>query len=357
MSSSVAHASVAASALCALASRNAPVRVCGWGQAWCELQRQTADRNSRMQGSAAGTHAWKAAARGSAAQRTQRDQQLAQQEVVAPQQIDAVLRLVAVLEQRGCPLERDGRKPAAGVWARDGERPCIQIVVQARILSAAECQQGALHLLTCPCCPAPRCAAARLRDAMRVTVPSRWRPSAVVVSKRCCSGVRPAAARRCRGYLCPIRRTQLLARLLVQAGQRGQRGARFRNLRSCGCHAIQNHGPLVDVCGPMSSEAQACRLTAWAWAGSSNTRQHPLALPHPSWAHPCWAHTSPLQAPALPALARAPAGTRHPYRQGLARHGRAGKVGAPGAWHSTAPQRARSSRAPTSAPWPPAART
>lgn len=50
------------------------------------------------------------------------------------------------------------------------------------------------HLFTRPSLPCCRADAARLRDARRVTVPTRRLPSAVVVSRRCCSGVSPAAA-------------------------------------------------------------------------------------------------------------------------------------------------------------------
>ena len=46
---------------------------------------------------------------------TQRDQQLAQQEVVPAQKVHALVRLVAVAQQGGGPLERDGREPAGGV--------------------------------------------------------------------------------------------------------------------------------------------------------------------------------------------------------------------------------------------------
>jgi hypothetical protein len=54
---------------------------------------------------------------------------------------------------------------------------------------------GKRHLLTVyVCLPFRAAAAARLRDARRVTVPTRLLPSAVVVSSRCCSGERPAAA-------------------------------------------------------------------------------------------------------------------------------------------------------------------
>ena len=44
-------------------------------------------------------------------QLTQCDQQLAQQEVVLAQQVDAVLWFIAVLQKRRRPLERDGREP------------------------------------------------------------------------------------------------------------------------------------------------------------------------------------------------------------------------------------------------------
>lgn len=130
--------------------------------------------------------------------------------------------------------------------------------------------------------------------------------------------------------------SQLLGRLLVQAGQRREGGSWLGDFSSRCRHAIQDHRSLVHICrltwgqGMLSEktrcmDAQASCATDHDWladhAHGTTSKQSigaGLGVGHicSSQAHPCWARTSRQQAPGRRAPAPPPAATPHPCGKG-----------------------------------------